>query len=104
MANNTRGRRGYMDDLFGEAFTIVLQWMGLARRALLPGLQKERYMLRRMFAFPDTYLPGGIATLWHEQHVDILSLRRQVNILIRLLGGPGRAGHIYSVAPGVGHI
>ena len=42
--NVTRSRRGYMDQLFGDAFYIVLQWMQQASRVM----QKELYMLKRI--------------------------------------------------------
>ena len=50
--NVTRGRRGYMDPLFGQAFDIVMQWMQMATKAM----QKELYFLRRLLGY---VVPGG---------------------------------------------
>ena len=61
-----RNRRGYMDSTFDEGLRIVLQWMERRRQDIELLLQKELYMLRRMF-YPRRYilpfvgalLPGG---------------------------------------------
>ena len=58
-----RNRRGYMDSTFDDGLRIVLQWMERRRQDIELLLQKELYMLRRMF-YPRHYftpgeLPGG---------------------------------------------
>ena len=62
-----RNRRGYMDSTFDEGLRIVLQWMERRRQDIELLLQKELYMLRRMW-YPRHYgrrknegglLPGG---------------------------------------------
>ena len=58
-----RNRRGSMDSTFNDGLMIVLQWMELRRQDIELLLQKELYMLRRMF-YPRHYfypglLPGG---------------------------------------------
>ena len=75
--NVTRGRRGYMDSLFGQAFDIVMQWMQLATQAM----QKEMYMLRRI---RGAIVPGGNAGIW--------SLAREMEFMRIVLGGYGDYG------------
>ena len=58
-----RNRHGYMDSTFDEGLRIVLQWLEQRRRDFELLLQKELYMLRRMFHPRHTFyhglLPGG---------------------------------------------
>ena len=57
-----RNRRGYMDSTFDEGLMIVLQWLELRRQDIELLLQKELYMLRRMYwprHFLQIVLPGG---------------------------------------------
>ena len=58
-----RNRRGYMDSTFDRGLRIVLQWLEQRRRDFELLLQKELYMLRRMFwprhHFCPGLLPGG---------------------------------------------
>ena len=49
-----RNRRGYMDSTFDEGLRILLQWMERRRQDIELLLQKELYMLRRMF-YPRHY-------------------------------------------------
>ena len=53
-----RNRRGYMDSTFDEGLRIVLQWMERRRQDIELLLQKELYMLRRMFWPRHTFIPG----------------------------------------------
>ena len=75
--NVTRGRRGYMDSLFGQAFDIVMQWMQLATQVM----QKEMYMLRRI---RGAIVPGGSRGDW--------SLAREIEFMRIVLGGNGDYG------------
>ena len=81
-----RNRRGYMDSTFDDGLRTVLQWMERRRQDIELLLQKELYMLRRMF-YPRMYilpsvgalLPGGPTTEYAEppirQEVDYLRNR-----------------------------
>ena len=53
-----RNRRGYMDSTFDEGLRILLQWMERRRQDIELLLQKEMYMLRRMFWPRHTFCPG----------------------------------------------
>ena len=54
-----RNRRGYMDSTFDEGLRILLQWMERRRQDIELLLQKELYMLRRMF-WPRHYFTPGL--------------------------------------------
>ena len=62
-----RNRRGYMDSTFDEGLRIVLQWMERRRQDIELLLQKELYMLRRMYYPRHDFCPGLLPGLVVQQ-------------------------------------
>ena len=85
-----RNRRGSMDSTFDEGLRIVLQWMERRRQDIELLLQKELYMLRRMW-YPRVrvrltdggLLPGGHRDFSYD------SLREELGFMRDTLWGAG---------------
>ena len=83
-----RNRRGYMDSTFDEGLRIVLQWLEQRRRDFELLLQKELYMLRRMFYPRHTFYPGLLPSGPDVEHADP-TVREEINWLHNWLHSVG---------------
>ena len=83
LRNVTRSRRGYMDELFGDAFDIVLQWMAVIRVTVTQAIRKEICMLR-LVAGMEITAAGQEFVYRIKLHS---SLRRELQFVRRILGG-----------------
>ena len=91
----TRSRRGYMDELFGDAFDIVLQWMAVIRVTVTQAIRKEICMLRMVAGLVST----AAGQEWVYRIKLHSSLRRELQFVRRIIGGGPIAGYY---GPGYG--
>ena len=83
-----RNRRGSMDSTFNDGLGIVLHWMELRRRHAQLLLQKELYMLRRIWyprAVIGHHMPGGLLPGSHTDYT--LPVQEELNYMRELLQG-----------------